>query len=345
MKELFDSKCCQEALLWKVKEEGIICETCERRCLIPEGETGFCGARVNHNGKLYVLTYGNISSISNNPMSKKPFFHFHPGASALSIGSWGCNSSCPWCQNYRISKTTSNEAGCNFLAADDFITQAQQKAAGTSFTFNEPVSTLFEYSLDVMPQAKAKGLFNTYVTNGYMTRKCLSKLIEAGLDAAQIDIKGCKEVKNWTGLDVKHVWRNAKLLKQAGVHVEITTLIIPTVNDKKSCLQSIAEKLKKVLGKETPWHVTRYYQAYKAREKSLPASTPVKTVEKAYRIGKDVGLDYVYTGNITGHRWEHTYCPNCGTTLIERGGFFEPNILIKEPKCPKCGEELPLILD
>lgn len=341
---LLNSKCAHEVLLWEQEGKGIRCETCERRCLIPRGETGFCGARINLNGKLFVLTYGNISSLSNNPMSKKPFFHFHPGEYALSIGSWGCNSTCPWCQNYRISKTTAAEEGCHFLSPADFIQKTKRKASGTSFTFNEPVSTLFEYSLDVMPKARREGLFNTYVTNGYMTEKTLSKLVEAGLDAAQIDVKGCEGTKEWTGLNVEYVWRNAKLLKQTGIHVEITTLVIPTVNDEEECLHRIARRIKEDLGPQTPWHVTRYYPAYKASERGLPRSTPVETVEKAYRIGKNVGLDYVYTGNIPGHRWENTFCPNCGEKLIERGGFFKEKVLVEESKCPKCGTELPIII-
>ncbi|NIU81495.1 AmmeMemoRadiSam system radical SAM enzyme, partial [Candidatus Bathyarchaeota archaeon] len=314
MKELLASKCSREALLWEKEEKRIRCEVCERRCLIPEGKTGFCGARLHWHGTLYVLTYGNISSMSNNPMSKKPFFHFHPGEYALSIGSWGCNATCPWCQNYRISKTTANETGCSYLSPNEFVRKAERRAAGTSFTFNEPVSTLFEYSLDVMPRARQRKLFNTYVTNGYMTEETLSKLVEAGLDAAQIDVKGCKKAETWTALNVEYVWRNAQLLKRKGVDVEITTLIIPTINDDEACLRTIAHRIKEELGEETPWHVTRYYQAYKAAEKGLPSATPVEAVEKAYKIGKDVGLKFVYTGNVPGHRWENTYCPNCGRT-------------------------------
>ncbi len=177
-----------------------------------------------------------------------------------------------------------------------------------------------------------------------MTEETLSKLVEAGLDAAQIDVKGCKKAETWTALNVEYVWRNAQLLKRKGVDVEITTLIIPTINDDEACLRTIAHRIKEELGEETPWHVTRYYQAYKAAEKGLPSATPVEAVEKAYKIGKDVGLKFVYTGNVPGHRWENTYCPNCGRTLIERKGFFKENVLLDEPTCPTCGEKLPIIL-
>lgn len=344
LKKLVNSPCDKSASLWSKENEGIRCHTCERNCLIPDGETGFCGSRLNYNDTLHVLTYGNISSMSNNPINKKPFYHFFPGSYALSIGSWGCNSTCPWCQNHQISKTLPTEVDCNYLTPKQFVKKAKQVASGTSFTFNEPVTSLFEYSLDVMPIAKKHGLYNTYVTNGYMTKKALTKLVDAGLDAAQIDVKGCKRSEKWTGLKTQKVWRNAQLLKETDVHVEITTLIIPTVNDGKKCLQEIAQSIKKNLGKNTPWHVTRYFQAYKAKEKGLPSSTPVDTLEKAYRIGKEAGLNYVYTGNIPGHQWEDTYCPNCGKKLIDREAFFKESFFLGKTSCPQCGKEIPLIL-
>lgn len=344
IKKLLNSPCAQPTLLWRKENGKIRCRTCERKCLIPEGRTGFCGSRFNYNDTLYVLTYGNISSMNNNPISKKPFFHFFPGSSALSIGSWGCNSTCPWCQNYRISKTHPSEVDCSFVTPKKFVKKTKEVASGTSFTFNEPVTSLFEYSLAVMPLAKQQGLYNTYVTNGYMTRKALVKLVDAGLDAAQVDVKGCESSEKWTGLKTQKVWRNAALLKEKGVHVEITTLIIPTVNDDEKCLRHIAQSVKENLGKDTPWHVTRYFQAYKAKEKGLPGSTPVDSIEEAYRIGKNVGLNYVYTGNIPDHRWEDTYCPNCGKKLIDRGTFFKEQVLLDNASCPQCGKEIPIIL-
>lgn len=343
-KNLLKTSCSQSALLWYKEDGKIRCQTCERKCLIPKEETGVCGARFHYNDTLYVLTYGNISTMSNNPINKKPFFHFFPETYAFSIGSWGCNAQCPWCQNHRISKAPPWKRNCSYHSPENFVEKAKQVASGTSFTFNEPISSLFEYSLDVMPLAHDNNLYNTYVTNGYMTKKAVEKLVEAGLDAIQIDVKGCKHSEKWTGLNTQKVWRNAELLKEKGVHVEITTLVIPSVNDDKECLQKIAQLIMKKLGKNTPWHITRYFQAYKAKEKGLPRTTPVDTIEKAYNIGKKIGLNYVYTGNIPGHKWEDTYCPNCEKKLIDREAFFEERIFLEGKSCPRCGENIPITL-
>ena len=305
---------------------------------------GMCGARLNFEGELYVITYGNISSISNNPMSKKPFFNYFPDEYALTVGSWGCNFVCPWCQNYEISKTWAKS--CYYLSPGRFIdTMRRVGSMGTSFSFNEPSVTLLEYSLDVMPLARKNGWFNTYVTNGYMTSEAIEILVKHGLDAANIDIKGCPgTIERWIGADVNIVWRNAKLLKQRGVHVEITTLVIPKVNDDEECLRSIARRIKRELGPETPWHVTRYFAMYKALEKGLPPETPVETVERAYEIGKEEGLLYVYVGNVwPPHPYENTYCPNCGELIIERIGL-RTRVLVEEPICPKCGELLHIVI-
>jgi len=301
---------------------------------------GFCGARYNHGGELYVLTYGNISSISNNPMAKKPFNNFFPDEYAMTIGSWGCNFTCPWCQNWEISKFWVTK--CNYLPPDKFISMIERyNSSGTSFSFNEPLVTLFEYSLDVMPLARRKGYFNTYVTNGYMTLDAAELLVKYGLDAANIDIKGCPEkIKRWTGADVNIVWRNARYLKEREIHIEITTLIIPTVNDDYDCLKSIAKRIKEELGADTPWHVTRYHAEYKALEFKLPPITPVETLEVARKIGMDMGLEYVYIGNVINHPGENTYCPKCGTLLIRRYGIWGVDVLIDQDKCPKCGYPL-----
>ncbi len=340
----YDSMCFKEALLWEEMGDRVRCYLCYRRCLIPEGKVGMCGTRINLGGTLYTLTYGNISSISNNPMSKKPFFHYKPDKYALTVGSWSCNFLCPWCQNYDISKV--KPRGCRYLPPNEFITLMKMHAShGTSFSFNEPSISLFEYSLDVMPLAKKHGYFNTYVSNGYMTREAIELLVKHGLDAINIDVKGCPGIiEKWTGADVNKVIENAKLFKEKGVHVEITTLIIPGVNDSEKCLKWIAEKIVKELGEDTPWHVTRYYAAYKALQKGLPFETPIDTVIKARKIGLEAGLKFVYTGNFPYSEGENTYCPNCGELIIERKFPFRVKVLVKEPKCPKCGSDLPLVL-
>ncbi len=340
-----NNACVREALLYKKIDDKVRCNTCERLCEISLNELGFCKTRKNIGGKLYTLEYGDISSFSANPIEKKPFFHFHPGSCAFTIGSWGCNFSCPWCQNYDISKSTPDLSRCNHVSPENFIKlMKEERCQGTSISFNEP-TLLFEYSLDVFDLAKKEGYYNTYVTNGYMTSEVLRSLVEHGLDAANFDMKGDEEVvRKYCGTDVEKVWRNIVEAKRLGVHVEITTLVIPDINDDEECLRSIARRIRREAGKDTPWHITQYYPAYKALDIGLyPNRTPVETLEKAWQLGKEEGLSYVYAGNVPGHRLENTYCHNCDALLIERFGFDVVEYRISEDnRCPKCKEEIPI---
>ncbi|MHC1635455.1 MAG: AmmeMemoRadiSam system radical SAM enzyme [Candidatus Methanospirareceae archaeon] len=336
----------REALLYeRLEAKKVRCKTCERFCSIPEGEEGFCKTRVNRDGKLYTLEYGNISSISANPIEKKPFFHFFPGTKALTIGSYSCNFSCPWCQNWSISKVLPKEKGAYYISPERFIELVKEThCQGTSISFNEP-TLLFEYALDVFKLAKKEGYYNTFVTNGYMSKEALKMLVEHGLDAMNVDMKGCEEaVKRYCGADVEKVWRNIREAKRMGVHVEITTLVIPAVNDSEECLREIASRIRKENGEDTPWHVTQYYPAYKSYEYGLyKGRTPVETLERAWEIGKEEGLKYVYIGNVPGHPYENTYCPGCGELLIRRHGFEVIDYRLVEGRCPNCKEQIPMI--
>lgn len=341
------NQCIKEALLYeKIDNSRVKCNTCERFCKIDLNELGFCKTRRNINGKLYTLEYGDISSYSVNPIEKKPFFHFYPGSYALTIGSWSCNFTCPWCQNYEISKFPPDTKRSNYISPEKFVNLVKaEKCQGTSISFNEP-TLLLEYSLDVFDIAKKEGYYNTYVTNGYMSLPALKLLAEHGLDAMNIDVKGDEEtVKRYCGADVEKVWRNIKEAKKLGIHIEITTLVIPGVNDDEECLQSIASRIIKEAGENTPWHVTQYYPAYKALEVGLyPRRTPIKTLEEAWKIGKKEGLNYVYVGNVPGHPLENTYCHNCGELLIKRYIFDIIDYRVtSENKCPKCKEKIPIV--
>ncbi len=335
----------REALLYESLPGRVQCLTCERRCLISEGETGFCATRRNIGGYLYTLEYGEVSSISANPIEKKPFFHFYPGTKALTIGSWSCNFTCPWCQNYDISKSPQKIGKGQYIEPEAFIELVKRyHCQGTSVSFNEP-TLLFEYSLDVFDLARHEGYYNTYVTNGYMTKQALEMLVTHGLDGMNIDIKGEAEaVRKFCTADVNIVWRNAVGAREHGVWVELTTLIIPSVNDTEDGLSRIARRIKSELGDDIPWHVTGYYPAYKFSTEPYVPPTPVRTLEKARDIGIAEDLKYVYVGNVLGHPYENTCCPKCKQLLIERYGFSIIRYNISPDKhCPYCGEVIPII--
>jgi len=311
------------------------CLTCERRCLLSEGQTGWCRTRRNLGGRLYTLTYGAVSSLSANPIEKKPLYHFYPGTFALTSGSWGCNFDCPWCQNWDISK--SPPAGGRFMTPEQFVAEAVRRGCrGTSISFNEPTLSL-EWSLEVFRLARARGLYNTYVTNGYMTDRALELLVAAGLDAMNVDVKGSPQaVRRYCGTDVEKVWRNCRMAKAAGVWLEITTLVIPGVNDDEATLRAIAARIAEELGVETPWHVSGYYPAYRF----TAPPTPVRTLERARTIGQEAGLRYVYVGNVLGHPGENTTCPQCGRLLVERFGLRLRGCDIVRGQCPDCRQPI-----
>ncbi|NVM21329.1 MAG: radical SAM protein [Desulfobacterales bacterium] len=223
----------RQALLYEKTGEGKVrCGTCERFCEIRTDAFGFCKTRKNIDEKLYTIVYGEVSSLSANPIEKKPFFHFYPGSIALTIGTWSCNFTCPWCQNWQLSKSRPREKRGAYMSPEEFMKVMKLYGCrGTSISFNEP-TLLFEYALDVFDLSKEAGYYNTYVTNGYMSKAAMELLAAHGLDAMSIDVKGDKRgVKKYCGADVDKVWRNTVLAKELGIHVEITTLVIPGIND------------------------------------------------------------------------------------------------------------------
>jgi len=337
----------QEAVLYGPVDDRVRCGVCERQCLIAEDELGFCKTRQNLAGALHTLVYGEIASMSANPIEKKPFFHFYPGTKALTVGTWSCNFTCPWCQNWDISKAPQNVGKGQYVSPNSFVELVSRYGCqGTSISLNEP-TLLFEYSLDVFSLAREAGYYNTMVTNGYMTADALRMLMQRGLDAINIDVKGdAKLVHDFCGVDVEVVWRNALWAKNADLWVELTTLIIPGLNDSNDVLRAIAARICRDLGDDVPWHVTGYSPAYKFAESNPVPATPVATLERARRIGVSQGLKFVYAGNLPGHPYEDTYCPRCGQSLIERFGFRLTRYnLTADKRCPDCGEDIPIIGD
>jgi pyruvate formate lyase activating enzyme len=327
----------RESLLQEKAEEKIRCNVCERRCLIVPGSLGWCRTRENRDGTLMTLIYGAASSVAVNPIEKKPFYHFYPGSLTLTIGSWSCNFGCPWCQNWDISKVPPSGQG-EYISPERFVELTEKRGCqGTSISFNEPTLSL-EWSLDVFRLARQHGLYNTYVTNGYMTAEALSLLIDAGLDAMNVDVKGDATAvrKFCKGVDVEKVWAICKIARLHGVHIEITTLVVPGVNDWDMALGNIAQRIVNDLGAAVPWHVTAYYPAYKF----AAPPTPIRTLERAWQIGKDAGLQFVYTGNVPGHPHDNTYCPACGALLIQRFGFDVLSNAVGIGRCSKCGQPI-----
>ncbi len=325
-----------------VGKEALRCGICERTCTIPPGEVGFCTTRRNIEGKLYTLVYGDVSSMSANPIEKKPFFHFWPGSYALTIGTWSCNFPCPWCQNYEISKVSPRPSRATYVDPEAFVTRiGYERCQGCSISFNEP-TLLLEYSLTMFPLAHKKGLYTTFVSNGYMTLAALRVLRAAGLDAIKFDVKGDEEaVHTYCGADVNVVWRNVGEAKTLGMHVEVVTLVIPGVNDDDECLREIASRHVKEAGPETPLHFSQFHPTYKMRDKPR---TPVETLEKAHRIATSEGAHFVYVGNVPGHRLENTDCPACGERLIGRLGFAVTKYRVTQNKrCPRCRLAIPII--
>jgi len=314
--------------------------------------------RKNIEGKLYTLIYGKVSSMAVDPIEKKPFFHFFPGSKVLSLGTFGCNMHCGYCQNWEISHAVlikGLEQGKNYTIAREPITEyipperliemaKEDNCQGIAWTYNEP-TVWFEYAYDGAILAKDAGLYTAFVSNGYITEKALDT-IAPYLDAYRVDVKGFTN-EFYSGLckikDFKPVLASAERAKKKwNLHVEIITLVIPTMNDDEAQLRAIANWIVEKLGPETPWHVTRFVPHLDF--KHLPP-TPVETLEKARQIGFDAGLQFVYIGNVPGHPGENTYCPKCKELLIERIGYETDIKQVSQGKCSACGENLNLVLE
>jgi pyruvate formate lyase activating enzyme len=296
---------------------------------------------MNIGGELYTLVYGDLSFLEANPIEKKPFFHFWPGSMALTVGTWGCNFTCPWCQNWHISKYPPDPMKASYVSPERLVRMvALEHCQGTSISFNEP-TMLFEYSLNVFPLAKRSGFYNTLVSNGYMTLEALRMLRAAGMDAIKFDLKGERDaVRRYCAADVDIVWRNIHEARRLGMHVEVVTLMIPKVNDDDETIVGVAQRCLKDVGPDVPLHFTRFYPAYEMTDRS---PTPLSTLERARELARKQGIHYVYIGNVPGHRWENTYCHNCEELLIQRYGFSIMKYYITEgKKCPNCDSKIPI---
>ncbi len=294
---------------------------------------------MNIDGRLYTIVYGDLSAIESRPIEIKPFFHYWPGSTALTYSTWSCNLDCLWCQNWNLSKNPPDPTRSVYYSPEEVVEMAIRKGdEGLCSSFQEP-TLLTDWNIHLFRQGRDKGLYSCYVSNGYMTLDALKLLWDSGMDGLKIDLKGDAETyKKYCGdVDVEKVWRNAREAKKMGFHIEIVNLTVTGVNDDEERIRWLIERHLKEVGPETPLHFTRYYPAYKFNN----PPTKVETLEKAYEAARKMGVLYPYIGNISGHKYENTYCPNCGETIIKRFGFRIIQYRItEEKKCPRCNHPI-----
>lgn len=320
---------------------AVACELCPRRCVIPEGGAGDCRIRVNLGGKLRATTYGRPSAIHIDPMEKKPLFHFHPGTSVFSIATAGCNLHCLNCQNWQLSQRGGEEMEQIYRADPPEVVKAakEQGCESLAYTYSDPV-VFYEYVYDTSEIARREGLNNTYHSAGYINPKPLRRLSRL-LDASNTDLKAFDDgfYRRVTGATLQPVLDTLVTLRQEGVWLEVTNLVIPTLNDDLAMIRRMAGWMRDELGPDTPLHLSRFQPQYRMR--NLPP-TPVEALDRARREALDVGLHYVYIGNVPGHEANSTYCPSDGTLLIRRVGFMVvENKLTAEGRCPTCKQRIP----
>ncbi|MBW6440938.1 AmmeMemoRadiSam system radical SAM enzyme [Patescibacteria group bacterium] len=337
----------KESYLYKkLKNDKVQCSTCTQRCFILPRKYGICGVRQNINGKLYAMNYGKAISNSIDPIEKKPLFHFLPETNSLSIATVGCNLRCGNCQNWQISqlvKTNKSllDVGMD-LSPQEIVNNAiKNKCQSISYTYTEPTIFL-EYALDTMKIAQKAGIKNVWVTNGFMSIETL-KLIKPYLNAVNVDIKSFDNrfYRDICGAKVNPILENLKWMKKNEIWIEITTLVIPGFSDDEKMLQNIAKYIFTELGSKTPWHISAFSGAISYKMQNIP-DTPLQTIQKSYKIGKEIGLKYVYGGNVSGSSMENTFCPNCNELVIERIGYFIKRY-DSNGKCKICSEKLDII--
>ncbi len=328
----------KEAMLFRRVDDGAVdCGLCAHRCHIPESGYGKCGVRVNQKGTLYTLVYGESVANHADPVEKKPLYHFLPGTRTFSFSTIGCNFRCGFCQNWQISQESKKDTDIEGfeLTPEVIIREAVRHGCQSiSYTYTEP-TIFFEYAYDTARLAKEKGLKNIFVTNGYMTKEAFLE-IRPFLDAANIDLKGFSDgfYKKNCGARLAPVLDTIKLMKDSGVWVEVTTLLIPGENDSDTELSGIARFLAET-GAEIPWHISRFHPDYDFVDREV---TPLDSMQKAVSIGREQGLKYVYMGNVLES--SSTFCPECNAELIRRWHFKEDFNNLDNGKCPSCGEKI-----
>ena len=327
----------KEAMLYEPLDGGKAgCILCAHRCRILPGKFGLCGVRENRDGRLMTHVYGEVIAAHVDPIEKKPFFHFLPGTTSFSIATVGCNFRCPFCQNWEISQASKQDqaglVGTPLPPESAVRTALDRGCRSISYTYTEP-TVFFEYAYDTSVLAKKAGLANTFVTNGFMTPEAL-EIIHPCLDAANVDLKAFSEetYKKVCKAELEPVLESIRRMKKLGIWVEITTLVVPGLNDSDQELGDLAKFISSV-SKDIPWHISRFHPDYQYAD---VRPTPMSTLERALQLGITAGLKYVYVGNVMDEG-DVTYCSSCQSALIQRRGFSVEANRVKEGKCPNCG--------
>jgi pyruvate formate lyase activating enzyme len=324
-------------------ESWVRCDLCAHRCRIPPGRAGICAVRVNEGGELYTLVYGKAITAHVDPMEKKPLYHFLPGSMIFSIATAGCNFHCDFCQNWDISQMSKGPHGQ--IAGDDFppehvVASAQRTGCRSiAYTYSEP-TIFFEYAYDVALAAHKGGLKNVFVTNGYETPETIA-LMKGVIDAANVDLKAFRDstYRKVCGARLQPVLEAIRLMHEAGIWVELTTLVVPGQNDSPGELRDIAHFIAGV-SPDMPWHISRFHPDYKMLHVD---ATPRETLLRAAEIGKKEGLRYIYVGNLPGTGYEDTHCPSCGKVVVRRLGYSVRSDL-RGDTCPHCGARLAMVV-
>jgi pyruvate formate lyase activating enzyme len=340
--------------LWKWSREGflykklegrkVICEVCPNLCLLAPGDRSVCRSKVNMDGKLYSLAYGNPCSVNTDPVEKKPLFHFKPRIKAFSLATTGCNFRCLNCQNWEISQAKPHEVPYTYNLFPDKVVEAalKSRAESIAYTYSEPV-TFFEYMIDTARLARQAGIFNLWVSNGYINQKPLLALCEV-LDGATINLKAYSDdvYRGLNGGRLQPVLDTFKTLHVQNIHFEIINLVVPGYTDADEMVKRMCAWILKNIGPDHPLHFLRFFPRYKLDR--LPP-TPVSTLTRYRKMAMQDGIRYAYVGNVAGHEGHNTYCHNCKNLLIERQGYFIPTYNLAGNKCKFCNTVIPGVWD
>ncbi len=330
----------REASFYKKLSNRLVqCQLCPRGCTVADAERGYCRVRENRGGTYYTLVHSRVAAAHIDPIEKKPFFHFMPGAVAYSIASGGCNVNCKFCQNWQISQARPEELVAQRVTPENLANEAKRaRCQAIAYTYSEPI-VWWEYVMDAIEAGHREGVRSVMVSNGFIQQEPLRRLCER-LDAIKIDLKSFSPnyYRDVVRGELKPVLESIQLARKHAKWLEIVYLVLPTLNDSSQEFRELARWMKAEVGTDVPIHFTRFQPLYLLR--NLPP-TPVETLERAKAVVESEGLQYVYIGNVPGHKAENTYCPSCHQLLIERAGFTITRMQVKKGRCAKCAQPIP----